>query len=154
MRRPKYNEELLKTIFLWLGVGFIVMGLLSFIGILEPTAYSWVQEPNIMGMIFLIWGVAFFIVQTILGVIASSKDKLHNELLVSGTQISGTVEKVYLQIFTQYAGKYPYRIIYTYTCQGKTYHQKSALIWDKPDCMENDTIIVYVNDSGKSTIQI
>ena len=120
MRRPKYNEELLKTIFLWLGVGFIVMGLLSFIGILEPTAYSWVQEPNIMGMIFLIWGVAFFIVQTILGVIASSKDKLHNELLVSGTQISGTVEKVYLQISTRYAGEYPYRIIYTYTCQGKT----------------------------------
>ena len=103
---------------------------------------------------FLNLGVAFFIVQTILGVIASSKDKLHNELLVSGTQISGTVEIVYLQRSTRYAGEYPYRIIYTYTCQGKTYHQKSALIWDKPDCMENDTIIVYVNDSGKSTIQI
>lgn len=66
MNKPKYMEELLKIIFLWLGAAFIVMGLLCFIGLLKPEASSMVQEPTILGIIFTLLGIVFFIVQTIL----------------------------------------------------------------------------------------
>ncbi len=154
MSKPKYMEELLKIIFLCLGIAFIAMGLLSFIGVLKPSANSMIQEPTILGIVFLFLGITFFIVQTILKVIASLKNKSHNELLISGTKINGTVENVYLQKYTQYGNKSPYRIFYTYTYQGKVYHHKSYLLWDKPNFTENDSIVVYANDFGKSTVQV
>lgn len=154
MRKPRYIEELLKLVFLWLGIAFIVMGFLCFIGVLKPKASSMTQEPTVLGTVFSLLGIAFFIVQLILKAIVSSKNKLHNELLISGTKIHGTVEKVYLQTYTQYGRKSPYRILYTYTFQGKVYHQKSDLLWDKPDFGEHDSIVVYTNGSGKSTVQL
>lgn len=154
MSKPRYMEELLKIVFLWLGIAFIVMGALCYIGILKPTSNSMIQEPKILGIVYSLLGIAFFIVQTILKAIASLKNKLHNELLISGTRINGIVEKVHWQKYTQYGGKSPYRILYAYTWQGETYHHKSYLLWDKPDMTVHDSIEVYVNNVGQSTIQI
>lgn len=90
MSKPRYMEGLLKIVFLWLGIAFIIMGI---------------------------------------------------------------VEKVYWQKYTQYGGESPYRILYTYTWQGKTYHRKSYLLWDRPDFTVHDSIVVYVNNLGQSTVQ-
>ena len=154
MKKPKYTEELLKIIFGWLGVAFIFAGLLCFIGLLKPKASSMIQAPTILGVVFSLLGIVFLAVQIVLKAITSKKNKLHNELLISGARIHGTVEKVYLQRYTQYGRKSPYRILYTYTYQGKVYHHKSCLLWDKPDFSEGDSIVVYVNNFGKSTIRL
>ena len=153
MHQPKYMEKLYAFIFLCLGSGFIVMGLLSDAGIVKPTAQSAVQDPNIMGFVFLLMGIAFCAAQTIFRVIAAKKNKLHNELTANGIRVHGSVEKVILLRFTQYGKKSPYRICYTYTLQGDIFHHKSCLLWDKPDYEVGDPILVYANNSGKSTIQ-
>lgn len=154
MSKPRYMEELLKKIFLWIGAAFIMMGLLCLIGVLRPTAGSAVQEPGVNGIIFLSFGTVLFIVQFILKVIVARKNKLRSELLESGTKVNGTVEKVCLQNYTQYGSQSPYIIFYAYTYQGKAYHHKSYLFWDKPDIMERDSVVVYTNDLGQSTIQL
>lgn len=154
MKKPKYTGGLLKIIFLYLSIGFLVMGLLGLIGLLKPTKNSQVQSPTLLGIIFLSLGAAFFVVQMILRAVVSFRNQLHAELLANGTRIDGTVEKIYLQWYTQYGSQSPYRILYTYTWQGQVYHHKSCLLWEKPDFAEQDPIVVYVGDSGKSTINI
>ncbi len=94
MKKPSYREEFFKRIFLWISTGFIALGLLAFVGVLRPTTYSEVQEPNLLGAEFLAFGIVLLIVQTVLGVIVSRKKKSHNELLANGNRINGTVEKV------------------------------------------------------------
>lgn len=145
-------EELLSIVFLWLGIAFLIMGLLCYIGVMQPSRNSMIREPKTLGIVFSSLGIVYFIVQTILKAIAFSKNKLHNELLINGTKTNGTVEKVYWQRYTQYGGKSPYRILYTYTWQGKVYHHKSDLLWDKPDYAVHDSIVVYADDSGRSTV--
>lgn len=152
MRNPKYIEELLKIVFFWLGVAFILVGALCFTGMLKPKAGSSIQDPTIMGIAFSVLGISYFIAQIVLKAIISLKNRLHNELIMSGTKINGTVEKVYMQKYTHYGTKSPYRILYTYTYQGKVRHHKSHLLWEKPDIKEHDSLMVYVNDYGKSTI--
>lgn len=154
MSKPRYTEGLMKIIFLWLGIAFVAMGLLGILGILKPTAESQVQEPVIMGIIFGVVGIAFLVAGIILKVITSSKNKRRNELLASGTRVNGMVERVYVQWYTQYGKKSPYRILYTYTYQGKVYHHKSELLWEKPDLAEGDSVVVYAGNSGKSVIQM
>lgn len=154
MDKPSYREELFKRIFLWISTGSIALGLLAFVGVLRPTTYSEVQEPNLLGAEFLAFGIVLLIVQTVLGIIASRKKKLHNELLANGNRINGTVEKVCVEMGVRYAGKTPYIVIYTFHHRGKAYHRESCFLWDKPDVMADDSIVVYINDSGKSTIQL
>lgn len=153
MKKPKYIEKLYALIFLCLGSSFLIMGLLCFVGIAKPTAHSSIQDPIVMGTIFSLLGVTFCIVQTVLIVINSAKKKLHNELLASGTKLNGTIDKVYLQKYTHYGNKSPFKICYTYTYQGEIYHHKSCLLWDKPNFKEGASIMVYANDLGKSTIK-
>ncbi len=154
MHGPRYIEKIYALIFLCLGCAFIAMGALCFIGIVKPTESSSVKDPVMMGIIFISLGTVFCIVQTILRVAASAKNKLHSMLLVNGTKIRGTVDKVYLMKYTQYGQRSPYRVFYTYTYQGEPYHHKSDLLWDKPNFQEGDSIWVYVNDTGKSTIEL
>lgn len=59
MNKPKYREELFERIFLWMGIGFLALGSLAFVGVLKPTAYSEVQESNLPGAVFLAFGAAF-----------------------------------------------------------------------------------------------
>ena len=148
MKNPKYTEQLYAIIFLCLGCAFIVFGLLSFGGILTPTPHSMVQNNIIIGIVFSVLGIIFFITQIVFAVLASKKKKLHWELLTNGIKVSGTVEKVYMQKYMQYGQKSPYRVLYTYTYQNKTYHSKSCLLWDKPQVKETDSIEVYANVSG------
>ena len=96
MKKTNYMEELLKIIFLWLGVMFVCMGILSFIGVLKPQSISVLPEPTLMGIIFSMIGLFFVIASIISGAIATKMNKFHFELLASGTKINGVVEKVYL----------------------------------------------------------
>lgn len=153
MSEPRYTQDIFKKMFLWMGIGWIVMGLLGFVGVLKPTADSMVQDSKVMGMIFTALGIGFFIAQSVMRIIVSRKKKLHDELIANGTKVNGTVEKVYRQNLVWYGGKYPYIIFYTYTYEGKVYHGESYLFWDIPDVMEHDPIVVYADHSGKSTIQ-
>jgi len=152
MKKPKYMEELLKTIFLWLGVAFIAMVFFCFIGVVKPKASSHVQEPILLGIIFAGLGLLFTIVSIALGVITAKKEKLHSELIASGMQVKGTVEEVYLQTGTQYGKQSPYRVVYAYSYQDKAYHCKSHFLWKKPNLAVGESIMVYVNDEGKSTV--
>lgn len=154
MNKPRYMEDLFKIIFLWLGIGFVVMGELVFFGIMRPTADSVVQEPVELGTIFLWLGIAFGAVSGILKGIAFFRNKLHDKLLTEGTRLDGVVESVHLQKYTQYGKRAPYRIAYSYTYLGKDYHHKSCLLWEKPNCRVGDSITVYANNCGKSTIQL
>ena len=71
MRKPKYMEELLKIIFLWLGIAFMGMGLLCFLGVLKPSTNSAVREQAALGIVYVLLGAAFLLVQTILRAAAS-----------------------------------------------------------------------------------
>ncbi len=152
MKKPKYTAELLKTILLWVGVMFVCTGILNFIDVLKPKKSSIIQEPTSLGIIFSVIGLFFVISSVILGAIIAKMNKLHSELLDSGTAIKGVVEKVYMQEYTQYGKQSPYRIKYVYTYQDKEYHHKSCFIWEKPDLRPGDSIMIYANEFGKSTI--
>lgn len=154
MNEPKFAEDILKIVYLWIGIAFIAIGLLCFIGALQPTSYSRIQESNGNGIDFLVLGTIFIILQFVQRAIVSRKKKLHNELLTKGTKVHGTVEKVCLKNSVRYAGKYPYVVFYTYDYQGQVYHGQSHLLWDIPDVKEQDSIVVYANDSGESTVQL
>jgi len=138
MNRIKYAEQLYALISMCLGCAFIVFGLLSFIGILQPTSTSIVQSQRNIGIVFSVLGVAFLIAQAIFTALASAKKKSYYELISNGIKVNGIVE----------------RVLYSYTYGGKIYHHKSHLLWDKPYMKETDSIAVYINDSEKSAIQL
>lgn len=152
MRTPRYTEELLQIGFFWLGITFVFTGALGYVGILKPKASSMVQDPHMMGIVFASVGIAFIVVHVIFRIIAINKKKLHDKLLSHGTLVNGKVDKVSIQKYIRYGKVSPYRIYYSYAYQGKTHQDKSCLLWDKPDCSEGDSIMVYGDDSGKTTI--
>ena len=94
----------------------------------------------------------FIIVSVIFGRITTKRNKLQADLLANGMKLNGVVEKVYLQRSTQYGKQSPYRIEYTYTYQDKVYHHKSCFIWEKPNLVSGDCIMVYANELGESTL--
>ena len=152
MKKTRYMEELLKMIYFMLGIMFVFFGILGFIGIMRPKASSMIQDTTLLGIIFGVLGISFIIVSIILKVVVNKKDKLNSELLISGRKIEGVVEKVYLQTHTQYGHQSPYIILYSFTYENQTYHHKSNFFWEKPVVKAGDSITVYVNESGKSTI--
>ena len=152
MKKPTSQEALLKTIFLGIGPMFVAMGLLVYAGVMKPTASSKVQDPAVMGAVFVGIGGVFTVAALILGIIAARKSRLRNDLLISGIRINGVVDKVYRQTSTQYGSQSPYRICYTYTYQDKTYHHKSHYLWERPNLSPGDPITVYTNEHGKSMI--
>lgn len=154
MNRPKYTEEFLAVIFFILGGIFIAMGLLCFIGVVRPSARSMVQIPAMLGIVYSFIGIAFCLAMLILKANAAAKKNLHKELLANGNKINGIVEKVHFQRSIQYGKESPYRIYYTYTDQGKEFHRKSYLLWEKPDYLKGDQIEVFANHLGKSTIRL
>ena len=154
MKKPRYMEELLKIIFAWLGFMFICSGILCVLGVMKPSAHSMIQDPTILGGVFSALGMAFILVHFIFNVIANKKSKLYSELISKGIKIQGEVEKVYLQRYVKYGKKFPYRIVYKYRYQGKEYRHKSGLFWEKPDLAAGDRVVVYVNEWGKSAMQL
>ncbi len=152
MKKPTYMEDLLKIIFVWLGFMFVCNGILCVLGVMKPTAGSMIQDPTILGVIFSVLGMTFIFVHFIFRGMAYKKSKLYSELISNGTKVKGEVEKVCLQRYIQYGKKSPYRIVYKYIYQGKEYRHKSCLLWEKPSLAAGDSIVVYVNDFGKSAI--
>lgn len=156
MSEPRYTEDIFTKMFLWMSIGWIamglIMGMLGYIGALKPRAGSSGIEMDFI--LFIVFGIIFFIAQSVQRAIASRKKKLHNELIANGTKVNGTVEKVCLQNLVRYGGKSPYIILYSYTCQGKVYQGESYLFWDIPDVLEHAPIVVYTDNAGKSTIQL
>lgn len=122
------------------------------IGAEQPKATSPIQDPVLLGISFLAISLLMIVTSIILGLVSTRKSKLSSELLRSGTKVNGIVEDVYLQGYTHYGTQSPYRIRYTYRYNGKEYHHKSEFIWEKPNLVSGDLVMVYVNDSGKSTI--
>ena len=101
MNRIKYAEQLYALISMCLGCAFIVFGLLSFIGILQPTSTSIVQSQRNIGIVFSVLGVAFLIAQAIFTALASAKKKSYYELISNGIKVNGIVEKViYAEVST------------------------------------------------------
>ena len=152
MKKPKYMEELLATVFLLIGITFVCTSILCMTGAEQPKTTSPIQDPVLLGVSFLVMGLFMIIAGIILRVMGTRKNKLSSELLTSGAKVKGIVENVYLQRYTHYGPQSPYRIWYTYCYNGKEYHHKSGFIWEKPNLMSGDTIIVYVNDYGKSAM--
>ncbi len=152
MKSVKYTEQVYAFIFLCLGCTFVVFGLLSFIGILNPTPHSAIQSQT--GIAFSVLGIVFLIVQVIFTILASVKEKSNRELIANGIKVNGIVEKVYMERHIRYGKKSPYRILYSYIYQGKMYHHKSHLLWDRPYVKATDPIEVYINSLEKSAIRL
>ena len=54
MKKLNYTEDLLRVIFFWIGIFFLVSGVLSFLGISKPAVNSGIQNPDMLGTVFSI----------------------------------------------------------------------------------------------------
>ena len=77
MKKLNYTEDLLRVIFFWIGIFFLVSGVLSFLGILKPAVNSGIQNPDMLGTVFSITGVLLCIISAALGIYTAKLDKLH-----------------------------------------------------------------------------
>lgn len=154
MKKPRYMEELLKIIFAWLGFMFACSGILCVLGVMKPSAYSMIQDSTILGVVFSALGAVFVFAHFIFRGISYKKSMLYSDLMSNGTKVQGEIEKVYLQWYIQYGKRSPYRIVYKYRYLDKEYRHKSGLFWEKPDLAASDQVVVYVNDAGKSAMQL
>lgn len=152
MKKIRYTEQFFAIIFACLGCMFVLSGLLCFVGIIKPSSGSWIQDQNGMGIVLSGIGIVFLVVQTALIFLACAKEKMSHTLIANGMKVTGTVETVYSQWYLQCGKKSPYRVLYRYSAQGKLYHHKSQLLWEKPTVKEGDSIEVYCADSGKSAV--
>ena len=98
MKKPKYIEGLLKTIFFWLAAAFACVAILSYVGVLQPKPSSHIQDPLLLGSCFCVIGFVFGGASLIFRVITAKKEKRDSELQKNGERIKGVVEKIYLQI--------------------------------------------------------
>ncbi|QUH26188.1 hypothetical protein [Serpentinicella alkaliphila] len=151
MKKPKYKSDVYAFVFLSLGLGFIFFGCLSFINIIKPTAYSSVQDPILAGQIFCFLGTTLCVIQSGFRIFSYKQEKLHRELISKGTKTVGIIEKISLQKGITFVKKSPFIVYYTYLYKDKIYHNKSCLLWDKPNLSKGDKINIFVNDIGQST---
>ena len=154
MKTPRYKKDIFVIIFLFIGLAFIIFGLLSFANIIRPTAHSQVQDHNLMGLIFCIIGLIFFITQGILRYLSFREVSIHRELISKGTKVKGTIKRIVLQKSIKYGGKSPYVLFYTYTYEGKDIQSKSSLFWEKPRYHIGDQIEAFVDESGNSALDV
>lgn len=80
MKKLNYTEDLLRVIFFWIGIFFLVSGVLSFLGILKPAVNSGIQNPDMLGTVFSITGVLLCIISQISTSAALFKKGLSNTL--------------------------------------------------------------------------
>ena len=88
MKKLNYTEDLLRVIFSWIGIFFLVSGVLSFLGILKPAVNSGIQNPDMLGTVFSITGVLLCIISAALGIYTAKLDKLHLQLIENGTKVN------------------------------------------------------------------
>ena len=87
MKKLNYTEDLLRVIFFWIGIFFLVSGVLSFLGILKPAVNSGIRNPDMLGTVFSIAGVLLCIISAALGIYTAKLDKLHIQLIENGTKV-------------------------------------------------------------------
>lgn len=154
MKKPKYKSDLLAFVFLCLGLAFIIFGCLSFVNIIKPTAHSLVQDQILLGQIFCFLGTTFCIIQAVFRNFSYKQEKLHSELISTGTKIVGTIERISLQKGIRFGKKSPFIIYYTYSYKEKNHRNKSCLLWEKPNLSNGDEIDIFVNEIGQSTFEL
>src|SRR5690554_3203530 len=145
MKEPKYKRDLLAVIFLFLGLGFIILSCLSFANIINVTADSLVQDKTLLGQIFCFLGIILLFMQVSFRIVSNKKENLHSELILTGRKIAGRIERISLQKGIKYKKKSPFIVFYTYTYKDRIYHNKSCLLWDKPNLNKGDKVDVFVN---------
>ena len=152
MKKPKYMEDVMKIIFFTIGFEFICFCVFSYIDVPNPDLFETVKIPSLMDIIFGVVGITFILGGIVLSLISVRKSKKCANILENGIRINGVVEKISLQRHTQLGNQTPYVIQYRYTFRDKEYHRKSFYIWEKPCYEVGDTIVLYVDDFGKSAV--
>ncbi len=145
MKKPNSLVQLLGYVFMVIGPMFICFGYLNKIGVL-PTAANSKGNPAlifpIMGIIFLLVGVAFFFIPFY------NEKKLEN-LKSIGISVQGTVTGIKKLIYTQFGSQSPYIVYFSYEYSGEKYEGKSNFIWNEPNISEGDMITVYIDEYRK-----
>lgn len=154
MKKPKYVETLWALIFVCLGIAFMGSSGLCFLGVMKPSRHSAIQDPILLGKVFGVIAMSFVIAAVIVQIFVKQKISLHKEICKNGKKYIGTVEKVYLQKWTKFSGRSPFRICYTYQYQEKIYHRKSVLLWEEPKLEKGNSIEVYVDERGRCALDI
>lgn len=154
MKKPVYMSDVYAFVFLTLGLGFNFLGSLGILNVIKPTERSYVQDPILAGKAFLILGITFCVIQSVLRIFSSKQEKLHHELILTGTKMVGTIERIALQKGMTFGKKSPFIIHYTYSYKDKNYRVKSDLLWEKPSLSKGSKIDIFVNDIGQSTIEL
>lgn len=152
MKKPAYMSDLVAFVFLGLGIFFFFWGVLAFVEVMPIKPNSSIQDPQLLGWSFIIMGWVFCAIQWILLIVSHRKKTQRKRLIASGIAVSGCVERVYLQSMTHWGNQSPYRIYYSYTHKGELYQGKSCLLWNEPTCKAGDSIQVFVDDAGHSTL--
>ncbi len=96
----------------------------------------------------------FMVLEEVFRIFSYKQAKLHSELISTGTEIVGTIERISLQKGIRCRKKSPFIVYYTYSYKDKIYHNKSCLLWDKPSLSNGDKIDIFVNDIGQSTFEL
>lgn len=152
MKKPKYVQTLWKLIFECLAFAFLLCGVLSFLGVMKPSTNSKIQDPILMGEIFAGIGISSAFLAILFHIYVQIKVKRNENVLSYGDKYVGTVEKVYLQKYTKYVGKSPYRICFSYYYKDKKYHKKSEYLWEKPNVLAGDKIEVLVDELNHAVL--
>ncbi len=154
IKKPKYIAQIYSFIFLFIGVAFIISGLLVALGIMSPSKHSAVQDKNSMTLIFCMISLGFFVASSILISISCVSEKKRRELISNNKTVIGTVEEVRYKRGISLGKISPYVICFSYSLNGENYSDKSYLVWEKPKLTVGDRVEVYVNDFGNCTVRI
>ncbi len=152
IKKPKYITQMYSFIFFFMGVAFIISGLLVAWGIMSPSKHSAVQDKNTMTIIFCMISLSFFVASAILISISCFIEKNRRELILNKKTVVGTVEEIRYKRGISFGKTSPYVIYFTYSLNGENYRNKSYLVWEKPNLTAGDRVEVYINDFGKSTV--
>ncbi len=137
-----------------ISIPFLIMGFLGLTGNITMSENSEIQDPVVLGTIF--WAVGFLnlIIATIIIFIYSVKKRKINNLLVNGTRVTGTVEKIEYKQNIRVNGKSPYVVHYSFSDNGIVYNKKSSYIYELPNLKIGEYIDVYTDGKGNSAVEL
>lgn len=154
MKKPKYISDIYTFIFSMLGVCFFISAFLSYTNIIEVAKHSSIQDPRFVALSHFLLAIIFFIIQGVSRYLSNQNSLLHRELIESNIKVSATVERVKHRKDIHFGSKSPYVISYTYSYNGEKCNGKSHLLWDKASLVSTSNIDVYVDDQGRSVLDL
>lgn len=155
MRKPIYMSKVIASWFFFTGgLCFFksIITSLQFLSVLEILGiqYSYLvpmtDSDYGQSLILILIGLTFEI-------ISRRKIKTHENLLLNGEKFIGKVEKVEVLRKIGLVNNL-YRVCYTYVHKESQYHKKSYLLRVKPNLKKGDTLTVYINPQGESTLDL